>query len=78
MERYDRNCDAIAAREAEKLRGNRRAAVASFRWITQAVRPIPKVRGVWYRAAIQNLYRMRGPDWPALIEYGENGWELRP
>ena len=77
MERYNRNCDEIAAREAENLRGSRRAAVKAFRWITEAVRPIPKVRGLWYRAAIKNLYWMRGRDWPAVIEYGENGWELR-
>jgi len=77
MERYNRNCDEIAAREAENLRGSRRAAVKAFRWITEAVKPIPKVRGLWYRAAIKNLYWMRGRDWPAVIEYGENGWELR-
>jgi glycosyltransferase involved in cell wall biosynthesis len=77
MERYNRNCDEIAAREAESLRGSRRAVVKVFRWITEAVKRIPKVRGLWYRAAIKNLYRMRGRDWPAVIEYGENGWELR-
>jgi glycosyltransferase involved in cell wall biosynthesis len=77
MERYDRNCDAIAAREVESLRGSRRAAVKAFRWVTNAVKRIPKVRGVWYRAAIKNLYWMRGRDWPAVIEYGSDGWELR-
>ena len=77
MERYNRNCDAIAAREAENLRGSRRAAVKAFRWISEAVKPIPKVRGLWHRAAIRNLYWMRGRDWPEVIEYGERGWELR-
>jgi len=77
MERYDRNCDAIAAREAESLRGNRGAAVRAIRRITEAVKPIPKVRGLWHRAAIRNLYWMRGRDWPAVIEYGAEGWELR-
>jgi len=77
MERYNRNCDAIAAREAENLRGSRRAAVKAFRWLSEAVKPIPKVRGLWHRAAIRNLYWMRGRDWPEVIEYGERGWELR-
>jgi glycosyltransferase involved in cell wall biosynthesis len=77
MERYDRNCDAIAAREVASLNGSGRATLKAIRWISEAVKGIPKVRGLWYRAAIHNLYRMRGPDWPALIEYGERGWELR-
>jgi hypothetical protein len=77
MERYDGNCDAIAAREVDGLRGSRRAAVKAIRWTTGAVKRIPKVRGLWYRAAIENLYWMRGRDWPAVIEYGADGWELQ-
>jgi glycosyltransferase involved in cell wall biosynthesis len=78
-ERYNRNCDEIAAREVEKLDGRRRAALKAFRWISEAVKPIPKVRGLWYRAAIRGLYRMGGPDWPPVIEYGEEeeSWRLR-
>jgi glycosyltransferase involved in cell wall biosynthesis len=79
MERYNRNCDEIAAREVEKLDGRRRAALKAFRWISEAVKPIPKVRGLWYRAAIRGLYRIGGPDWPSVIEYGEEeeSWRLR-
>ena len=77
MERYNRNCDAIATREVETLTGSKRAAVKAFRWISEAVKTIPKVRGLWHRAAINNLYWMRGRDWPAVIEYGADGWELR-
>jgi glycosyltransferase involved in cell wall biosynthesis len=77
MERYNRNCDEIAGREVESLRGIERAALRAFRWISEAVKPIPKVRGLWYRAAIRNLYWMQGRDWPEVIEYGERGWELR-
>ena len=77
MERYNRNCDEIAGREVESLRGSERAALRAFRWISDAVKPIPKVRGLWQRAAMPNLYRMRGRDWPEIIEYGERGWELR-
>ena len=77
MERYNRNCDEIAAREVESLRGSRRAALKAFRWVSAAVKPIPKVRGLWHRAAIRSLYGMRGSDWPPSIEYGETGWRLR-
>ena len=77
MDRYNRTCDEIAAREVENLRGSKRAALKGFGWISEAVKPIPKVRGLWYRAAIRNLYGMRGPDWPPVIEYGEKGWRLR-
>jgi glycosyltransferase involved in cell wall biosynthesis len=77
MERYNRNCDAIAAREVESLQGGRRAALKAFRWISETVKPIPKVRGLWHRVAIRGLYRVPGPDWPPVIEYGENSWRLR-
>ena len=77
MERYNRTCDEIAAREVEGLQGSRRAALKAFRWISEAVKPIPKVRGLWYRAAIRSLYGMRGADWAPVIEYGEDRWRLR-
>jgi glycosyltransferase involved in cell wall biosynthesis len=79
MERYNRNCDEIAGREVERLQGSRRAALKAFRWVSEAVKPIPKVRGLWYRAAIRGLYRTGGPDWPPVIEYGEEeeSWRLR-
>jgi hypothetical protein len=77
MERYNRNCDEIAARELESLRGGGSAALKALRWISEAVKPIPKVRGLWHRVAIRSLYGMRGPDWPPVIEYGEEGWRLR-
>ena len=77
MERYNRNCDEIAAREVESLDGGRRAALKAFRWISEAVKPPPKVRGLWHHLAIRSLYGMRGPDWSPVIEYGEGGWRLR-
>jgi glycosyltransferase involved in cell wall biosynthesis len=77
MERYNRNCDAIAGREVESLRGGRRVAMKAFRWMSEAVKPIPKVRGLWQRVAMHGLYGMRGEDWAPVIEYGEHGWELR-
>jgi hypothetical protein len=77
MERYNRNCDEIAGREVAGLDGGWGAAVKAFRWINEAVKPIPKVRGLWYRVAMRSLYGMRGPDWAPVIEYGENGWRLR-
>jgi len=32
-----------------------RAAVKAVRWISEAVKPIPKVRGLWHRLAIRSL-----------------------
>ena len=77
MGRYDRNCDEIAAREVESLPGGKKAALKAFRWISRAVKPIPKVRGLWHRVAMRGLYVMRGPDWAPVIEYGEDGWRLQ-
>jgi glycosyltransferase involved in cell wall biosynthesis len=77
MERYNGNCDEIAGREVERLAGGKRAALKAFRWISEAVKPIPKVRGLWYRVAIRGLYGVRGPDWAPVIEYGDNGWRMR-
>ncbi len=77
MERYDRNCDEIVARELESLRGGRRAALKAFRWVSRTVKPIPKVRGLWQRVAIGGLHDVPGPDWPPMIEYRENSWRLR-
>jgi len=77
MARYDRNCDEIAAREVRGLRGRERAALQTFRWISEAVKPIPKVRGLWKRLAMRALYGMPGADWAPTIEYGERGWRMR-
>lgn len=66
LERYDRTCDGIVEREVDSLRWRR--TVKCFRWITRAVRRIPKVRGLWYRMAIKNLYSLPAPDWPPVIE----------
>jgi glycosyltransferase involved in cell wall biosynthesis len=77
MQRYDRNCDEIAAREVESLHRSKKAALKAFRWMSRAVKPIPKLRGLWQRVAIRSLYGMRGADWAPVIEYGEDGWRLQ-
>jgi len=78
MERYNRNCDEIAARGVEGLDRDRRAALKAFRWISEAVKPIPKVRGLWYRLAMRGLYGMRGPDWPPVVKYDftRQNWKI--
>lgn len=78
IHRYNRNCDRIAAREVATLPRPQKAVQQSFRWITEAVKPIPKVRGLWQRLAMRALYRLPASDWPPIIEYGEHGWRLRP
>jgi glycosyltransferase involved in cell wall biosynthesis len=76
IDRYIRNCEEIAGREVESL-GRWRGALKAFRWVSRMVKPIPKVRGLWHRAAIKSLYNVRGPDWPPVIEWGEREWKLR-
>jgi len=75
IEKYDRTCDGIVKREIELL--PRRGSVKAFRWISKAVRPIPKVRGLWYRLAIKNLYRLPGSDWAPVIRFDpQRGWHF--
>jgi glycosyl transferase family 2 len=75
MEMYDGTCDAISDRELQSLRGARGAKV--FRRISRLVKTIPKVRGLWQRAAVRALYKLPGADWPPVIEYGVGKWEIR-
>lgn len=75
LESYERTCEEIAEREVEALRWRRTVKV--FRAISQVVKPIPKVRGLWYRLAIKSLYRLPGPDWAPVIENRNGAWRLR-
>jgi len=69
---YDRTCDEIAAREARGMKSG--AAVRLMQWMSRAVKPIPKVRGLWQRGVMRPLYRVPGPDWPPVIHYGWDSW----
>lgn len=75
IERYNQRCDAIIGRELASMRGG--SFPKLFRWIGRVVKPIPKVRGLWQRIAINALYRLPGPDWPPVIADLGNGWEIR-
>ena len=75
MDRYNQNCDEIAAREVASLPGHK--ALKLFRWISRAVQPIPKVRGLWYMLAIRSLYNRRGRDWPPVIVDDGTRWVFR-
>ncbi len=75
MLRYNQKCDNIIERELKSMPGAR--AVKAFRRVTNAVRNIPKVRGIWQRLAVKSLYQLAGPDWPAVVEDQENTWVLR-
>jgi O-antigen biosynthesis protein len=76
MDGYIRNCEMIAGREVELL-PNWRRMVKAFRWVSRTVKPIPKVRGLWHRAAVLNLYKVRGRDWPPVIEWDDREWRFR-
>ncbi len=73
---YVRRCDEIAGREVELL-PQWRGLLKAFRWMSRAVKPIPKLRGLWYRVAIKSLYNVRGTDWPPLIEWDDREWRFR-
>jgi glycosyltransferase involved in cell wall biosynthesis len=72
---YDQTCDEIAARETLRIKDGR--AVRLVQKVSIAVKPIPKVRGLWQRGVIRSLYRVPGPDWPPVIRYGWNKWQMR-
>jgi len=48
-----------------------------FRQWSNAVKYIPKVRGLWQRVVIDSLYRIPGPDWPPVIRYENDKWVNR-
>ena len=48
-----------------------------FRQLSNAVKSIPKVRGLWQRVVIDSLYRIPGPDWPPVIRYEKDKWVNR-
>jgi len=73
---YVRRCDDIAGREVESV-DRWRGLLKAFRWVSRAVKPIPKLRGLWYRAAIKSLYNVRGVDWPPVIEWDDREWRFR-
>jgi glycosyltransferase involved in cell wall biosynthesis len=71
--KYNETCDRIAAREALKAG----ARIRLMQRITRAVKPIPKVRGLWHRGVILPLYRIPGPDLPPVIRFGLNEWHMQ-
>jgi glycosyltransferase involved in cell wall biosynthesis len=75
MERYNQRCDKIIESELKSI--PRAGAVKAFRRVSNAVKDIPKVRGLWQRVAMKSLYRLAGPDWPPVVEDQENKWVIR-
>src|SRR5260370_32001480 len=49
-EAYDRGCDEVVERELGSVR--HRSVLKAFRWISQAVRPIPKILAFWQRVVM--------------------------
>ncbi len=75
MDRYNQRCDKII--ESELKSTPRAGAVKAFRRVSDAVKNIPKVRGLWQRVALKSLYHLAGPDWPPVVEDQENKWVIR-
>lgn len=72
--RYNRICDEISWREAQTAPWSR--VLRAFRWTSRTVKPIPKVRGLWQRLAMNGLYRIPGPDWPPVIVESGGHWQV--
>jgi glycosyltransferase involved in cell wall biosynthesis len=77
MEGYNRICDELVDRELKDRPGAGAYALRFFRGVTRAVKPIPKVRGIWHRGVVNNLYRLPGPDSPPRIVEEGAGWVMR-
>jgi glycosyltransferase involved in cell wall biosynthesis len=62
--------------DAELARSPGFGAVKLLRRMNRAIKRIPKMRVVWQRVVLNNLYRvlykLPGPDWPPVIEYQWN------
>jgi hypothetical protein len=59
MDRYNQRCDKII--ESELKSTPRAGAVKAFRRVSNAVKNIPKVRGLWQRVALKGLYHLGRP-----------------
>jgi glycosyltransferase involved in cell wall biosynthesis len=76
---YDRRCDEIIEKELQFAGGYRGLRI--FRRMDRAIRRVPKVRGIWQRVVVNHLlrylYRVKGTDWPPVIEFKADRWTLR-
>jgi glycosyltransferase involved in cell wall biosynthesis len=75
MERYNQRCDKIIESELKSI--PRAGALRVFRRVSNVVKHIPKVRGIWQRVALKSLYHLAGPDWPPVVVDQENKWVIR-
>jgi hypothetical protein len=75
MERYNQRCESIIESELKSI--PRAAAVKAFRRVSNAVKNIPKVRGVWQRIAVKSLYHLAAQHGPPVIVDQENKWVIR-
>ena len=75
VDRYNQVCAEIVEKELSTTQGATFPKL--FRWISQAVKPIPKVRGLWQRLAVGGLYRLPGPDLSPIISYRGDRWVIR-
>jgi hypothetical protein len=63
--------------EAELRHSPNVGTIKMFRRVHCGVKRIPKVRVLWEWIVTKALYKMPGPDWPPIIEYGDSEWRLR-
>jgi hypothetical protein len=74
-ESYTRTCDEIADRELESSAGLLGAKL--FRGTSRIIQRVPKLEALWNRLAVMRMYTVPAADWPPVIQYSGNSWELR-
>jgi glycosyltransferase involved in cell wall biosynthesis len=48
-----------------------------FRFFNRTIAPIPVIWGLWNRLTTYSLYHLQGADWPPVIEYKNDRWQIR-
>lgn len=77
LTRYNSRCDQLAEQELQTNLG----WFKRFRRYEAAMKRLPLVRDIWARGqtlVLDNVYTMKGSDFPPVIEAGGSGWTLRP
>jgi glycosyltransferase involved in cell wall biosynthesis len=75
LERYNRICDEIVERELNSIRWGK--PLKLFQKFSQAVKPVPVVRALWYWVAVKGLYGALSRDQAPIIEHRGNEWVMR-
>ncbi len=74
--RYDRNCDGIIDRELQSM--IQKGESPLFCKFVSFARRTRFVRGAWNRLVVPSLYKWKASDWPPLVTFKKDKWEMVP